>query len=230
MMSSFKRISVYQADDILGAFKYAQILEYRARPNKSKCLHPQGSVLDDSTMRNVLKTADKSQPVIVYTLNGDNSDDIAQMLGDFGFKHSYSVNGGYAAWQNQVIDRFKIRDKLRFWLKSRGFDNALYNINSRIDNHNRTALMHAARYGQTDILRALLSAGADPNYTDDQGNSALWYACIGGYVDCVKSLINADAEVDNSNFRGFTALDYCVGHETIARTIVESYQTANFNL
>ena len=230
MMSSFQRISVYQADDILSAFNNTKILEYRAQDNLTKCLHPKGIVLSDDTMRSVLKTTDKLTPIIVYTLNGDNSDDVAQMFSDFGFKHSYSVNGGYAAWQNQVIDRFKIRDKLRFWLKNRGFENAIYNVNSRIDSHNRTALMYAARRGLTDILRALLAAGADPNYTDNNGNSALWYACIGGNLDCVKSLINADAEVDNINFRGFTALDYSVGHEDIARAIVESYQTANFNL
>lgn len=49
-------------------------------------------------------------------------------------------------------------------------------------------VLECARYGEFDDLRALLTAGADVNYTDDAGNSGLHRAAANGEVECIRVL------------------------------------------
>lgn len=54
----------------------------------------------------------------------------------------------------------------------------------------QTALMLAVSHGRGDMVRALLSCGAQVNIRDDDGSTALMCACEHGHVDIVRQLLS----------------------------------------
>jgi len=54
-------------------------------------------------------------------------------------------------------------------------------------------MMLAANEGQTSIIKALLSAGADVAAANDFGASALAYAALRGRVRAIEVLLKADS-------------------------------------
>ncbi len=62
--------------------------------------HIQNAIhLDNQTVASFLETADKSVPVIVCCYHGNSSQGAADFLHQQGFSQSYSLNGGFTAWQ-----------------------------------------------------------------------------------------------------------------------------------
>lgn len=57
------------------------------------------------------------------------------------------------------------------------------------DSKGRTALYYAAKYGEIEIVRHLLSNGADPNLHDKMVNYPIHEAVDGGHLDVVELLI-----------------------------------------
>lgn len=91
--------------------------------------------------------------------------------------------------------------------------------------HATPLVCHAAQRGRVEIVRELLSAGANPDsYVSLRGgggsHSALSLAAASGHTDTVSALINAGAAVDwyPGWFSGDTPLGYAVsgGHESTA--------------
>ena len=71
-----------------------------------------------------------------------------------------------------------------------------------------TALASAVGYGSSNVVKALLDAGADVNARDRFGSTALFYGKHGG-ITAVRLLINAGADLNMQNDWGNTALaDY----------------------
>ncbi|WP_018013625.1 ankyrin repeat domain-containing protein [Teredinibacter turnerae] len=212
-MNHFKRISVDEADQILVRFPEALLLDIRDERSFQESHHPRAQLLTDANLRKIMKNTDKTCPVLIYCYHGNSSQDIARMFADFGFKQTYSVDGGYSAWSHHISSEFQVGEKLQNWLDSKGYDGG--DINARIDDCNRTAIMIAARSADSEIVRELVNAGANPNLADCEGNNALWYACMSQCIACVKLMLKADAEVDNHNIHGFTPLNYSVGMDDI---------------
>jgi len=76
-----------------------------------------------------------------------------------------------------------------------------------IDNVGRTPLWFAAACEQTDIVRSLVSAGADLNcIQDNHGLYALCVASLNGYTDIVSVLLNNGAQVEIRDRLGRTPL------------------------
>lgn len=67
-------------------------------------------------------------------------------------------------------------------------------------------LFESACKGDTAMLHAALSAGADVNAVDEKGASSLMMASYNGHVECVKALIAAGAEVNALDGYGRSAL------------------------
>ncbi|SMF27850.1 Rhodanese-related sulfurtransferase [Alteromonadaceae bacterium Bs31] len=222
-MNKFKRISVDEADQILLASPDAILVDSRDKNSYGESHHPRALLFDDKLFRSLLKSSEKNIPVVVYCYHGNNSQDIAKLFADFGFKDCYSVDGGYAAWRYQIASDFPASQKLEKWLNAQGTSST--DINARLDAQYRTPLMLAAKKGNTDIVKDLIEAGANPNLTDIDGNNALWYACLGQNILCVTTLINADVEVDNQNNQGFSPLNYAVGIDEIFNLLSNYFES-----
>ncbi len=67
------------------------------------------------------------------------------------------------------------------------------------DRLGRTAVIHAAMNGNTNVLSYLLNIGCNPNLCDNSGNSPIMYAAAYGWYFCVESLLGAGADVNLGN-------------------------------
>lgn len=98
------------------------------------------------------------------------------------------------------------------------------------DDHGVTALMIAAGRGKLELVRLLLTSGADVNIQDFQGKwpsagkTALMFAATGGHTEIAKMLIANGANVDAKDNEGETALMQAAFNGQIA--IVELLLTA----
>lgn len=74
--------------------------------------------------------------------------------------------------------------------------------------------MLAVSHGRGDMVRALLSCGAQVNIRDDDGSTALMCACEHGHVDIVRQLLSVpgcDATLtDNVSMRLPSILIFCL--------------------
>src|SRR5437867_4959662 len=69
-----------------------------------------------------------------------------------------------------------------------------------------TALLFAARQGQTDAVQALLDAGVDINQTDSDGNSALVLTLLNSHYDLAQHFIDLGADPNGAAKDGRTPL------------------------
>ncbi len=76
-----------------------------------------------------------------------------------------------------------------------------------------TALIYAAFYGHTDIVRLLIEHGADVNHVNNIGNTALIAAARCGHVNIVGLLMEAGAGVNRVGFEGRTAIIWAAAGE-----------------
>lgn len=73
-----------------------------------------------------------------------------------------------------------------------------------------TLLMTACGTGDVEIVKYLISVGADINFRNNLGRSALYYAIISGHIDVVRVLAKYDPIIlrhkwPDANFRGYAA-------------------------
>lgn len=94
---------------------------------------------------------------------------------------------------------------LSWWLGRHGF---VERDLSQTIARQTTALMHAARYGASEIARKLLSFGAPINARNADGNNALWFACFSRSLVIIDMLVAAGVDLDNQNDEGVTCLMY----------------------
>ncbi|GLH12376.1 hypothetical protein R5R35_011698 [Gryllus longicercus] len=78
-------------------------------------------------------------------------------------------------------------------------------VNKEIDG--RPPIHYAADYGQGDVIKYLVSKGADVNAKDKHGISALLAAVWEGHTDCVKLLLEQGASKDGSAPDGTSYVD-----------------------
>lgn len=72
--------------------------------------------------------------------------------------------------------------------------------------HGDTPLLGASAVGRADCVKALLKAGALPDFGDDDGYTPLYVASSYGRAECVKLLLEAGADKDRANEDGQTPL------------------------
>ncbi|MFA5990622.1 MAG: ankyrin repeat domain-containing protein [Candidatus Doudnabacteria bacterium] len=79
-------------------------------------------------------------------------------------------------------------------LKEKGID--------AFDNYKRTALINAAFYGNTTLLKWCIENGANINFQDRGGWSALHFSAQEGRLDVAQILIENKADVNSQNEHG----------------------------
>lgn len=102
-------------------------------------------------------------------------------------------------------------------------------VNARASQAGQTALMLAVSHGRMDMVRALLSHGAEVNIQDDEGSTALMCASEHGHVEIVKLLLaqsGCDATLSDSDESNALSIALEAGHKDIA---VLLYAHVNFS-
>ncbi len=79
-------------------------------------------------------------------------------------------------------------------------------LNSREQSSGATAIIMASRHGHTDVVRALLNAGADVQTQDNKDMTALLWATQGGHFEVVHALSDHGIDTEVRNSAGETAL------------------------
>lgn len=120
--------------------------------------------------------------------------------GDFDFVKSLCEpkpsTTGYAS-VNTTFEAFKFSDH----------HNTLESIlNERGGWNNSTPLMFAVQSNSLNIVKYLISKGADVSLKNDLGNTAGMIAAEEGFLDCVKYCIESGANIGDKNDYGQTAL------------------------
>lgn len=93
-------------------------------------------------------------------------------------------------------------------------------VDSVVDASGETLLMVAVIYGRTDMIRSLLSMGANVNMKDARGKTAVHKAVFLDHIETLKLLIEHGANVLEKDRDGYTPLDHARG--------AGSYQTSLF--
>ena len=96
------------------------------------------------------------------------------------------------------------------------------NVNEEIGKNNATALLVAVQHGHINVVKRLVSAGANVNHYMKNGGTALIIASQFGRVDVVDLLIRAGADIDQYAFNHCTALLSAVnfGHLDVVRALL----------
>jgi len=56
--------------------------------------------VNNNNLQGFIDNADVEAPVLIYCYHGNLSQGAAGYLAERGFKHAYSLDGGYEAWKN----------------------------------------------------------------------------------------------------------------------------------
>ncbi|KAJ7992506.1 hypothetical protein DPEC_G00279380 [Dallia pectoralis] len=92
-------------------------------------------------------------------------------------------------------------------------------VNAKASQAGQTALMLAVSHGRGDMVRALLSCGAQVNIRDDDGSTALMCACEHGHVDIVRQLLSVpgcDATLTDNDGSSALSIALEASHNDIA--------------
>lgn len=82
----------------------------------------------------------------------------------------------------------------------------------------KTALMIAAKAGETALVEKLLLLGADPNAININGGTPIMFAAISGNATIIQQLIDANANIDARGNNGWSALMIAVAKGHLAAT------------
>ncbi len=78
--------------------------------------------------------------------------------------------------------------------------------------------MLAAHQGHVDIVRILLSHGANLEQRDADGDTALHYACFGNQPDCISLLLSKGADINSINSTGCSSLHIAINKQLLECT------------
>ena len=203
----FRCIGVEEAASIVGEGR-ALLLDVRDA-NSYSASHVEGARnLAYSALSEVIGTAPKVQPVVIYCYHGNASREYAQTLSDFGFAQVFSVDGGYEAWRAFESARgatATLDAALSGWLVGLGFPADGVNATAE---HGMTPLRKASQEGLAEVVAGLIAAGAALDARNGDGNTALWLACVGNHPHIIDLLVDAGITIDSLNDTGASSLMY----------------------
>lgn len=101
----FSRIDVAKARELLAGAPAngLQIVDVRDEQSYESA-HIEGAVhLDNTTVQDFILNADHDKPLLVYCYHGNMSQGAAAYFNEQGFDESYSLDGGFEAWQEEPV-------------------------------------------------------------------------------------------------------------------------------
>ncbi|XP_067277028.1 KN motif and ankyrin repeat domain-containing protein 2 isoform X2 [Pseudorasbora parva] len=155
-------------------------------------------------MEFVINMADgNGNTALHYTVSHSNFP-VVKLLLDTGLCNADKQNkAGYTAIMLTALAAFNSDSDLQTVLQLLRTGD----VNAKASQAGQTALMLAVSHGRGDMVKALLSCGAQVNLRDDDGSTALMCACEHGHVDIVRQLLSVpgcDATLTDND--GSTAL------------------------
>ncbi len=97
-MNEFKEIDIHQAKDLISRGN-CLIVDIRDRQSYRSGHIAEAQHLEDSNVKDFLKTADKGKKLICYCYHGFSSQMAAKFFKAQGFSETYSIKGGFEAWK-----------------------------------------------------------------------------------------------------------------------------------
>ena len=103
-MTQFKPISLNDAYVLLTTENTdAVLLDIRDHQAFQLAHSPLAFHLTNETMIDLLNTVEFEQPIVVMCYHGISSQGAAQYLINQGYESVYSLDGGFTAWQREVL-------------------------------------------------------------------------------------------------------------------------------
>lgn len=218
----FGRLDAAELERYLECHAQLTLLDARDATHFARGHLPGAVRLDGRNHEQLLLSAPRQQPVVIYCYHGNASQTYAQMFADFGFAEVHDLIGGFDAWlchcARQADAAPALPAALAGWLAAHGHDGVHHR-----GAHGNTPLMEAAWRGERDVAAALLEHGAVADATNMDGNNALWLACVHGDVELVALLARAGVPIDHRNDNGATALMYAAsaGKHAVVRALLD---------
>jgi len=96
-MSGYLVISPDKARELL-ATQAVTVLDLRDH-RSYRAGHIEGALLlHDGLMQAIVKKNELDRPMLIYCYRGNKSKEQAELFWELGFKHVYSLDGGYTDW------------------------------------------------------------------------------------------------------------------------------------
>ncbi|KAL0992882.1 hypothetical protein UPYG_G00100500 [Umbra pygmaea] len=150
-----------------------------------------------------------------YTVSHSNFP-VVKLLLDTGLVNADKQNkAGYTAIMLTALAAFHTDNDLQTVLQLLRTGD----VNAKASQAGQTALMLAVSHGRGDMVRALLSCGAQVNTRDDDGSTALMCACEHGHVDIVRQLLSVpgcDATLTDNDGSSALSIALEASHNDIA--------------
>jgi len=99
----FKRIDVQQARQLLE--QGATVVDVRDEPSFNQGHIKNATLIDNTNAADFIASADFDRPLLVYCYHGNMSQGAAAYFASNGFEETYSLDGGYEAWQEMSDSR-----------------------------------------------------------------------------------------------------------------------------
>ncbi len=213
----YGRLSAAELERYLQWQRPVTLLDARDAASFERSHLPDAQRLDGRNHEQLLVSAPRHVPVVIYCYHGNASQTYARMFADFGFHEVHDLIGGFEAWRTHCAGTSALPGALARWLAEHGF--AGVNASGA---HGNTPLMEAAWRGEREVAAQLLRHGAAAEATNFDGNNALWLACVHGDTDLVTLLVHAGVPIDHRNDNGATALMYAAsaGKPTVVRALL----------
>lgn len=97
---SFKCISTAEARELIEA-NDVTLLDIRDHASFTASNIENSIHLSDKNVQQVVASADKDQPLLVYCYHGNSSKQAADYFFGEGFKKAYSIDGGFEDWRSK---------------------------------------------------------------------------------------------------------------------------------
>ena len=96
---NFKRISVAEAQELLQTNPATQVIDIRDEESFEQGHIESAQHVYNSNVQEFIAAADMDQPLLVCCYHGNSSQSAAAYFAEQGFDQSYSLDGGFEAWQ-----------------------------------------------------------------------------------------------------------------------------------
>lgn len=97
-MKKYKTISISDSVNLINGIK-PMILDCRDMKDYRTGHLDDAIHVHEGLKESLIKRGDKQRPLLIYCYYGHASEHLAEFFSDFGFKHVYSLEGGYYSWK-----------------------------------------------------------------------------------------------------------------------------------